>query len=85
MATNRQRIEAAMLEASLDPEKDRVDTLPGWERRNPPRRIRPGERAVFKTKIWRPAAKKKGDEGAEDRLVLVNAAFFLYEQTEEDK
>lgn len=91
--TNAQIIIEAMILAELDPMEIEVDTFAGWKRRG--FSVKKGEKAVFKTKIWKPCKFKPEElgEGVEvpkdeeqtvnkKKLVLVNASFFTDEQVE---
>lgn len=90
--TNAEIIMGSMVLAELDPMTTVVNTFAGWKRRG--YSVKKGEKAVFKTKIWKPVkyAKKEQESeidanlSAEDsdnkHLVLVNAAFFTAEQVE---
>ena len=71
--TNKQIISQAMQDAGLDPINTKVDTFNGWNKNN--YRIKSGEKAVFNIKIWKPVKKNSEDE-SEEKLILVNAAFF---------
>lgn len=82
--TNLQIIITAM---EMNGVKEEVDTYAGWGRRG--YQVKKGEKAVFKTKIWKPVrAKNKAADAAEefmknedgDKLILVNASFFGHSQ-----
>ena len=65
---------------------EEVDTYAGWQRRG--MQVTKGNKALFKTKIWKPVkgkAKVNGEEAEEvaGHLILVNAAFFGASQVEE--
>ena len=77
--TNRQLISQAMQDAGLDPINTKVDTFNGWNKNN--YRIKSGEKAVFKTKIWKPV-KRNSEDGEKEKMILVNAAFFTDGQVE---
>lgn len=51
-----------------------VDTYPGWKRLG--YQVKHGEKALFKTKIWKPVSRKNkntGNEGVnEDHMFLVS-------------
>lgn len=90
--TNAEIIVGAMLMAELDPMEVTVDTFAGWKRKG--YSVKKGEKAVFKTKIWKPSkySKKEIEEAAEEKdvvipdtakkLILVTASFFTDEQVE---
>ena len=79
--TNRQIIAQAMEKAGLNPVNTKVDTFAGWKRQR--YRVKSGENASFKTKIWKPVNSNKSEED-EEKLILVNAAFFTMEQVEKE-
>lgn len=58
-----------------------VNTYAGWQRNG--YTVRRGEKATFKTKIWKPC-KVKDEETKETgkKLIMVNAAFFTASQVE---
>ena len=64
---------------------EEVDTYAGWKRRG--MQVSKGNKALFKTKIWKPVSgksKAKGeDEEMDSHLILVTAAFFGASQVEE--
>ena len=65
---------------------EEVDTYAGWQRRG--MQVTKGNKALFKTKIWKPVKgkAKSNDEETDEivgRLILVNAAFFGVSQVEE--
>ena len=90
--TNIDIIIGSMVLAGLDPKTEVVNTFAGWKRRG--YSVKKGEKAVFKTKIWKPVkyAKKEqesetdvnlsAEESDNKHLVLVNSAFFTAEQVE---
>ena len=90
--TNLEIIVGAMKLTGLDPRTDVVNTFAGWKRRG--YSVKKGEKAVFKTKIWKPVKYTKKEQESEidanlsaeesdnKHLVLVNAAFFTAEQVE---
>ena len=91
--TNAQIILEGMLLAELDPMEVEVDTFAGWKRKG--FTVKKGEKAVFKTKIWKPCKFKPEEISTDDdvindgeqvvnkkKLVLVNAFFFTDEQVE---
>lgn len=58
-----------------------VDTYAGWKRNG--YTVKRGEKATFKTKIWKPCnVKDKDTDETEIKLILVNAAFFTASQVE---
>lgn len=84
--TNMEIIMTNMLLNNLNPEEVEVDTYAGWKRRG--FKVKHGEHAVFKTKIWKPSKYSK-KEIAEDetqegnkKLILVNSSFFTDKQVE---
>lgn len=90
--TNAEIIVSAMVLAELDPMEVEVDTFAGWKRKG--YCVKKGQKAVFKTKIWKPCKFKNEEielpEEAKDmepqfnkkKLILVNASFFTDEQVE---
>lgn len=78
--TNSEIIIREMKSAGLDPMEVVVNTFAGWKRNGYV--VNKGETAAFKTKIWKPCKNKKqeGEEEAQTKLRLVNAAFFTFEQ-----
>lgn len=64
--------------------KASVDTYAGWKRKG--FQVRKGEKAVFKTKIWKPCKAKKSENTDNDekqsKMYLVKAAFFTDEQVD---
>lgn len=94
--TNAEIITVAMIGAELDPMEVDVDTFAGWKRRG--FCVKKGQKAVFKTKIWKPCKFNKDADDAETstdvddkyadaktprkKLILVNASFFTDEQVE---
>ncbi len=77
-------IEIIANETDLRGITEQVDTFAGWKRRGYV--VSKGQKAVFKTKIWKPCKVKEKDENGEERkekkLILVNAAFFTLSQVE---
>ena len=57
-----------------------VNTYPGWLREGC--KVKAGEKAVFKTKIWKPCKPKKSEDGEEKKLYLVTAHYFTEKQVE---
>lgn len=85
--TNKEIIMGNMVLLGLDPLTVFVDTFAGWNRRG--FKVKKGEKAVFKTKIWKPSKKKikeekdgEQEEKEVENMILVNAAFFRAEQVE---
>ena len=90
--TNAEIIMGSMVLAELDPLTTVVNTFAGWKRRG--YSVKKGEKAVFKTKIWKPVKYTKKEQESEidanlsaeqadkKHLELVNAAFFTSEQVE---
>ncbi len=77
--TNAQIIAGEMI---LHGVMEEVDTYAGWSRRG--YQVQKGEKARFKTRIWKPAKVRKaatvdqdadGDE-KESKLIMVSASFF---------
>ena len=77
--TNSEIIISAMESVGLDPRKTMVNTFSGWSRHN--YRVKSGEKAAFKAKIWKPVSRDKDGE-EEKKLILVTASFFTREQVE---
>lgn len=77
--TNAQIITGEMI---LNGVMEEVDTYAGWSRRG--YQVQKGEKAKFKTRIWKPAKVRKitmvdqdaDGEEKESKLIMVNAAFF---------
>ena len=55
---------------------EEVDTYAGWQARK--MQVQKGNKALFKTKIWKPCYPKDEDGNRADTptLILVNASFF---------
>lgn len=85
--TNGQIISNELTKLNMDPLMTIVDTYPGWKRAG--YQVKKGEKALFKTKIWKPLSKRNKktneEEVSEDTMFLVNAAFFLDSQVEKIK
>ena len=85
--TNKDIINGNLVLLGLDPMTVFVDTFAGWNRRG--FKVKKGEKATFKTKIWKPSKhtvkeEKDGQEVEQEyeNMILVNAAFFRAEQVE---
>ena len=89
--TNVEIIASAMAANEIDFDLE-VDTIVGWNRKG--FKVKKGEHAAFKTKIWKPRKRTKEElkelaengesEDTKSRLILVNANFFTEEQVEKD-
>ena len=65
-----------MSEVTLRGITEEVDTYAGWQARK--MQVQKGNKALFKTKIWKPCYPKDEDGNRADTptLILVNASFF---------
>ncbi len=76
--TNREILEAEMTVHAVEEE---VNTFAGWKREG--RIVKKGEKAVFKTKIWKPRKTKEADSDKNPGMIMVNAHYFTISQTQE--
>lgn len=84
--TNAQIITKAM---QVNKVTEEVDTYAGWRRRG--YQVKRGQRATFKTMIWKPCTKKAEKKDGSDQnkevrtgdMILVHASFFAKSQVEE--
>lgn len=74
--------EIISIETGLRGITEKVDTFAGWQRKGYV--VNKGQKAAFKTKIWKPCKVKEKDENGkettENKLIMVNAAFFTQSQ-----